>query len=64
MYNWNDLLMFRSESWMMKYMLGLDTRYGPMKRASMESVKEFLGKKTHFQSEWKGVRERMTNRVE
>ena len=34
--NWNYLQLFWSESWMMKYMLGLDGRYGPQKRAPME----------------------------
>ena len=43
---WNDLQLFWSESWMMKYMFGLDIRYGSPKKASLESVKEFRGKKT------------------
>ena len=38
--NWKDLQLFWSESWMMKYMLGLGRRYGPPKRVSMESVKD------------------------
>ena len=32
----NDLQLFWSESWMMKYMLGLDTSYGSPKKASLE----------------------------
>ena len=38
-------MIFWSESWMIKHMLGLDRRCGPPKRASMESVNEFLEKK-------------------
>ena len=60
--NWKDLQLFWNEFWMMKYIHGLDIRYALPKRASIESVKEFLGK-SWMDNQNGRVCVRMTNRV-